>query len=130
MPLHILIPMVVIGIAGITVLLHLLGLTSRVSFADENAARAAWLREFPEDMPDQITLSRNRHAALLQTRRGCGLVWAMGADTTARYVRCAAITRTRGGLRLDLRDFGAAHVHLTLDPEEAETWPALIKGTL
>jgi hypothetical protein len=47
----------------------------------------------------------------------------MGADTTARFLRQARITRTDKGLRVDLPDFAAPHIHLRLDPDEAELWP-------
>ena len=42
MPLSILLPMVILGIAGIAVLLHVLGLSRRATLSDAAAARAAW----------------------------------------------------------------------------------------
>jgi len=129
MPLSILLPMVAVGIAGIAVLLHLLGLSRRALLPDEAAARAAWRREFPDDMPARVTLCHDRSAALIATDRGSGVVWPMGADNTARYLEGARLTPTRTGLRIDLPDYTAPRVHLTLDPDETATWQDALKGT-
>ncbi|MBY5986410.1 MULTISPECIES: hypothetical protein [Roseovarius] len=128
MPLSILLPMVVLGIAGIAVLLHLLGLSQPATFDNEAAAGRAWLREFPEDTPTRITLSHDRHAALVETLQGRGVVWPMGADTTARYLDGAEITQTGTGLRIALPDYTAPRITLTLDPEEARHWPGLMEA--
>ena len=127
MPLSILLPMVVLGIAGIAVLLHMLGLSRPAVLQDEGAARAAWLDEFPADTPLRVVLSHDNHAALIETAQGHGIVWPMGADTTARYVDGARITRTATGLRFDLADYSAPRIHLTLDAAEITRWPALLK---
>ncbi|QFT94131.1 hypothetical protein FIU86_14870 [Roseovarius sp. THAF9] len=129
MPLSILLPMVVLGIAGIAVLLHLLGLSKPATFEDEAAARRAWLREFPEDTPTRVILSHNRHAALIETANGPGVVWPMGADTTARHLDGARITQTDTGLRIDLPDYTAPRITLTLDPDEASLWPGLMEAS-
>ncbi|MGK7651735.1 MULTISPECIES: hypothetical protein [unclassified Roseovarius] len=128
MPLSILLPMVVLGIAGIAVLLHLLGLSKPATFQDEAAARRAWLREFPEDTPTRVILSQDRHAALVETPQGPGVVWPMGADTTARYLDGAQIKQTETGLRITLPDYTAPRITLTLDPEEARHWPGLMEA--
>lgn len=127
MPLHILIPMVVLGIAGITVLLHVLGQSRRATLEDEDAATRAWLREFPEARPSRVILSHDRHAALIETDAGAGVVWPMGMDTAARALDGARITRTNTGLRIDLPDFSAPRIHLTLDEEEAGSWPDMME---
>lgn len=128
MPLSILVPMVVLGIAGIAFLTWWLGLSTPARFADEDAARAGWLDEFPDDPPLRITLCHNHSAALIDTAEGHGIVWPMGADTTARYLTGARLTPTKTGLRIDLPDYTAPHIHLTLSPDEATRWPALIKA--
>lgn len=129
MPLSILLPMVVLGIAGIAVLLHLLGLSQPATFEDEAAARRAWLREFPEDTPTRVILSHDRHAALVETPQGAGVVWPMGADTTARHLDGARVTQTDTGLRIDLPDYTAPRITLTLDPDEARLWPGLMEAS-
>jgi hypothetical protein len=122
MPLSILLPMVVIGIAGIAVLLHLLGLSRPLRFADAAAARAAWAREFPELPAERVILCHNHAAALIETAQGDGVVWPMGADSTGRLLNGARIEPTAHGVRLHLPDFTAPYVHLHLDPDEAALW--------
>lgn len=129
MPLSLLLPMVILGIAGIALLLHLLGLSRPALIASEAAARAAWLREFPEDTPTRVTLSHDNHAALIDTVQGHGIVWPMGADTTARYLTGAEVTRTPTGLNIDLPDYTAPRIRLRLDESELERWPALLEKT-
>ena len=126
MPLQILLPMVVIGIAGIAVLLHMLGLSELARFDDEAAARQAWLREYPDTPPTRVILSHDRHAALIETDFGAGVVWPMGMDTTARTLRGAEIRRTKDGLLVDLPDFTAPRIRLRLNDEEADLWPTLM----
>ena len=130
MPLGILLPLVICGIAGIAVLLHVLGRSKPASLVDEHAARAAWSDEFPDDPATTVVLSHDHRAALLQTRKGPGLVWPMGADTTARFLTDAKITQTTTGLRIDLPDYTAPHIDLRLDPDEARRWPALMEQSL
>jgi hypothetical protein len=57
MPLPVLIALVIGGIAGIALILHLSG-RSRVVALTEVTARAAWLRHFPDDR-----VARDSHAA-------------------------------------------------------------------
>ena len=122
MPLTILLPLVILGIAGIAVLLHLLGLSRTAGFETEASARAAWLREFPDDVPRRITLCRNNSAALIDLADGEGVVWAMGADTTARHLSGAQIDRTDTGVRITLPDYTAPRIHLTLAEDEVPHW--------
>lgn len=127
MPLQILLPMVVIGIAGIVVLLHMLGRSELARLEDDDAARRAWLREYPGTPPARVILSHDRHAALIETARGAGVVWPMGMDTTARFLRGATIRRTKDGLCIDLPDFTAPRIRLRLNDDEADLWPTLME---
>ncbi len=129
MPLNILVPMVVLGIAGIALLLHVLGLSRRKLFGDVAEARAAWLDEFPEDVPTRVVLSHDHRAALVDTEKGHGIVWPMGADSTARYLDGATVACTTTGLRIDLPDYTAPRIDLALDAEEVARWPALMETT-
>lgn len=122
MPLNILLPMVIVGIAGIAVLLHLLGLSRPASFDTETRARAAWLREFPDDVPVRITLCEDHSAALIGLADGFGVVWPMGADTTARHLTGAQIISAKDGIHITLPDYTAPRIHLRLRAEEAAYW--------
>ncbi|WP_371228321.1 hypothetical protein [Roseovarius sp. 2305UL8-3] len=127
MPLTVLVPMVLLGIAGIALLLHVLGLSQRKLFGDVAEARTAWLHEFPEDMPIRLVLSHDHRAALIDTAKGHGIVWPMGADSTARYLDGAKVARTATGLRIDLPDYTAPRIDLELDAEEVARWPQLME---
>lgn len=129
MPLSILLPMVILGIAGIAVLLHLLGWSRPAVLKDETAAEQAWLKEFPEDPPKRVVLSHDQHAALVETSKGRGVVWPMGADTTARYLDNAKISFNSNVLSITLPDYTAPRILLTLDRDEAEQWPQLMERT-
>lgn len=129
MPLHILGIMVIGGIAGIAVLLHLLGLSRPKRFEDKAAARAAWAEEFPEVPVNRAVLCRNRAAALIETPQGPGVVWPMGADSTARFLTGARITRTRDGILIRLPDYTAPRIRLSLDPDEATAWLTALEQT-
>ena len=122
MPLSILLPLVVTGIAGITLMLHLMGYSRRAEIADSATARVLWLRQFPDLPPRDLRVARDRHAALVRTDRGPGLVWSLGADSTARLLTGAEIHRRGGGLVLRLHDFTAPTVTLRLDADEARLW--------
>ncbi|MDA7430942.1 hypothetical protein PGB28_20995 [Primorskyibacter aestuariivivens] len=127
MPLPLLLMLVIGGIAGIAVILHLLGLSRPLAFPDENAARAAWLNEFPDAPPSRVVLSHDHHAALIETSEREGIVWPMGADSTARYLDGARIDRTQEGLVIRLPDYTAPRIRLRLAPEEADLWARDIK---
>ena len=127
MPLSILLPMVIFGIAGIALLLHLMGWSRPAILEDKTAAEHAWLEEFPDDPPKRVVLSHDHHAALVATEKGDGVVWPMGADSTARYLSGAKLLRTGMGLRIDLPDYTAPRIHLRLDADEANQWPTLLE---
>ena len=122
MPLPLLLALVIGGIAGIAVILHLLGLSKPLRFADDAVASRAWLSEFPDAPPTRVVLSHDHHAALIETAQGDGVVWPMGADSTARYLTGARIERTKDGLMIHLPDYTAPRIRLRLDADEADLW--------
>ena len=88
MPLWLLVSLVTGGIAGIALALHLLGLSQR-RLLDPAGLQDEWRRHFPDDTFDapqgsQFLLTGRRDRALLYPDQGAGLLWVMGADTTAR----------------------------------------------
>jgi len=129
MPLNILLPIVVLGIAGIAALLHLLGYSRPKRIASELEARALWAREFPAHPAQTVLVAQDGHAALIQTPQGTGLVWTIGADATARRLQNANATRTASGIRVYLHDFTAPSVSIHLSAHEASTWLARTKGS-
>ena len=129
MPLPVLIALVVGGIAGIAALTWAFGLSAPRRFRSEAEAREAWLREFPRSAVRSVTLCRSGGAALIDSAGGAGIVWPMGVDSTARFLAGARVTRTATGLRMDLPDYTAPVVRLTLNDEEAGAWAAAMGDT-
>ncbi|MEP2531773.1 hypothetical protein [Shimia sp.] len=122
MPLEILLVLVVGGIAGITVILHRLGLSRRFQFENEEAARTAWLREIPDRQPTRIILSPDRMTALIMTDQGPGLAWSHGADTVARPVSGCTTCETETGLRVEFNDIGTPRTDITLPGTDRQHW--------
>lgn len=122
MPLEFLGLLVVGGIAGIALLLHLLGLSTSQQFVSEKDARAAWLRHRPDDQIVSVLLTQDHSAALIETKTGKGLVWSFGADSTARDLDLAKISETAQGLTFTLPEFTAPKVALHLSADEKSFW--------
>jgi len=121
MPLSILLSLVIGGIAAIALLLHLSGRSQRRVLSAEDARRD-WNRHFPDDDIVDVTLAPDSHAALILTRQGPGLLWAMGADTAARRLRDFDLIETPKGLTVRFHDFTAPHVTLHMAPELRARW--------
>ncbi|RFU11896.1 hypothetical protein DZD18_15155 [Rhodobacteraceae bacterium W635] len=122
MPLHILIGLVVVGIVGIAVLTWAFGLSTPLRFADEAQARAAWLRHWPEDRVAAVHIAPDGAAALIETDRGAGVVFAMGADSTGHRLDGAEIRETPTGLRIHFHDFATPRLDVTLPPGARARW--------
>ena len=122
MPLHILLILVVGGIAGIALALHLLGLTA-ASPMTPATARTAWLRAFPDDRIADVAVTSDGRAARIETDLGRGIVWQMGADTCARRLHGDEEAHARRGrVTLYLKDYAAPRVTLTLTQDEEAEW--------
>jgi hypothetical protein len=120
-PLSILLILVGGGIGGIALLLHVLGKSQPVVLSD-NAARAAWLRLYPEDTVLDVILSGTGHAALIKTDQGLGLVWSFGIDTVARQLDGAEIIETANQLKVRFPDFSAPQALIALSETERSDW--------
>ena len=129
MPITVLAALVVFGIAGIAVLTVLFGFNKRRSFIDAEDAGRAWLREFPDLEPRDITLSQDGCHALVQTDQGAGIVWSMGADSAARLLTGARVKQSVKGLDLRLRDYTAPRIRAALTPDQQTIWLKRIKDT-
>ncbi|WP_299689048.1 hypothetical protein [uncultured Tateyamaria sp.] len=122
MPLHILLILVIGGIAGIALALHLLGLTKAPPLT-QASARSAWLRAFPDDRVDRTDVTSDGRAARVETDNGRGVVWQMGADTCARRLHGIEEAHVRRGrVTLYLKDYAAPRVTVTLTQDEQAEW--------
>ena len=121
MPLAVLLPVVVLGIVGIGLILHLTGQSRRFEVSDTRTAQAQWRRHWPEARIRALDLGGG--AALVVDQDGPGLLRPFGADTVApRIVR---LEETPGGLRLGFDGLAAPPVTLRLDPETRARWLTL-----
>ncbi|MGD9861934.1 MAG: hypothetical protein AB7S99_01860 [Pseudodonghicola sp.] len=125
MPLPILIPAVVAGLAVIALLLRL-GARPPRALPDPEAAREAWLRRFPDDTVREVILSRNRHAALILADEGRGLLWSAGAGPQAHRLEDYDLIDRGTALRVIFHDVTGTEVTLRLDDFEARRWRSLL----
>ncbi len=126
MPLEILLVLVVGGIAGITLLLHLTGRSEPFVLTPETA-RAQWLRHAPDDTIIDVTISNDRHAALVRTETGAGLLWSFGADTVARHLLDFDWIERPEGFEIQFHDFGTPGTLIHLDEIERAHWRHLME---
>ncbi|MDO6484736.1 hypothetical protein [Shimia thalassica] len=126
MPLTVLLPLVVFGIAGIAILLHRSGLTAPRRFQDIADVEAAWLREFPDMRPLETHIDRKNQNAVIRTEQGSGLVWCIGADTVARPLEDFAVLETENGLDIKFDDFSAPRAELSLSETDRLYWKTLL----
>ena len=125
MPLWLLGLLVVGGIGGLVALMHALGLSRGLTFADEAEALAHWQRNTGA-AARRALLGPDGRAALIDG--GAGVVWTMGADSTARSLDGARIRTGETGLVIRFPDPGAPV--LRLPPETARAWAPMLAPIL
>ena len=125
MPLTILLPMVIIGMCQgsrcfciFWACRDLPGSTARRRRGLPGCANSRKIRR--RASPCARTTVRR----LIEARQGFGIVWPMGADTTARYLAGASVIQNDIGLRIDLPDYTAPRIqhHTRQGLEEAATF--------
>ncbi|NVO56575.1 hypothetical protein HW561_12325 [Rhodobacteraceae bacterium B1Z28] len=126
MPLEILLVLVVGGIAGITLLLHLTGRSS-LRVLTQEITRRDWQRHFPDDVVVDVTVSHDGHAALVRTETGAGLLWSFGADTVGRHLLDFDWIEHANGFEFQFHDFGSPGVVVHLDEIERRHWQHLME---
>ncbi|WP_146345880.1 hypothetical protein [Falsiphaeobacter marinintestinus] len=126
MPLELLLALVVIGIAGIALLLHLMGRSDQTYLTTEDA-RAQWHRHFPDDDIIDVTLTQDAHAAVVRTREGTGLLWSFGADTVGRHLIDFDMIETEHGLQVMFHDYASPKVTLHLTEFERAHFQTLMR---
>lgn len=124
MPLWVLLPIVIVGIAGIGVLLHLTGHSRVFVLRDDASVRRQWARHWPSVAVTQVDLAGG--AALVLAEFGPALLRPFGADTVAH--RITAMDLAPQGLRLHFGDLAAPPVTLHLDPDARDRWLTLWRG--
>lgn len=120
MPLMVLVPLVVLGIGGIVLILHLLGWSRRFELASDAVVTREWLRHYPEDRIDTILCRAEAGVALVRTKAGAGVLRAFGADTVAH--RVAAMQSVPDGIAIDFGEFAAPRLVVKLPEAEKRLW--------
>jgi len=129
MPLHLLLPIVVLGVLGVALLLHMLGKSKRIVMLNADEVRALWLRQFPNATVLTVDIADAGHQAMVQTTDGPGIAWAMGADVACRLTGNASINENSKGLSILLGDYSAPKVRIALsDPQTRQHWLAILTG--
>lgn len=110
MPLPVLGALVVFGIGGVVLLVHLLRMSRRTVFDDEAAVRACFDHDYPDRRISEVALADDRRAALVLTDAGPGAVTSLGDGAVTRLFSPGDVRKVEereSGLRLALADFGA-----------------------
>jgi len=130
MPLDILLPMVVIGIAGLGLLIRLLRPTPAFCLTSPERARDIWNHRNPRHPAGEIHLNRAGTVALIKTPAGDGLLWSFGADPVTRlFVSPPVCHETGSGLRIITGDFTAPKITIPLpDPDERHLWRRVLEA--
>ncbi len=130
MPLSILLPLVVFGIAGIAVLLHLMGKSRRLAFETVADVERHWHNQYPKFWVERVVMSKGGHHALVDSNVGVGLVWSMGADAACRLLENDATVReTERGLTIATGDYTAPTIFVALpDQNDRRLWTGMITG--
>ncbi len=126
MPLEVLLVLVVFGIAGIALLLHLSGRSQPFQLSPETA-RDQWERHFPDDNIIDVTVAQDGRAALVRTETGPGLLWSLGADTVARHLLDYDLIDRPDGMEIQFHEFGAPRAIVRLSPFELRHWHDLME---
>lgn len=122
MPLYILAPMVVVGLALVIGCGYLLDRKKSRKPLDEAGFRKRFARDFPNEEVDEIILASDGLSALLRLASAgkVGLVFQMGQNQSTRLLEPGSvqhISQTAAGLELVLKDFSAHCVKIELkDP--------------
>lgn len=128
MPLSILLPMVVLGILGVALILHLKGFTESLQFADETEVRQHFHRLLPFTEVGAVLLSQDGHAAIVETPDMRYLIWSFGSDCTVHWLAGADIEDIPAGVHIHLHDFAAPGPKIALSRTEKPLWLTQLRG--
>lgn len=110
MSLALLVVMVVVGVSGVVLIVHLTGGSVHARLADEAAARARFAVDFPEPEVTAAFLTADGEAAFLALADGrVGIVQAIGSKFLTRIVAARDLAEAPrvedAAVTLHLRDF-------------------------
>ncbi|MGB0900164.1 hypothetical protein [Halocynthiibacter sp.] len=128
MPLHILAPMVVVGLIIAWGAMRFAGCSQDLHFNTEGDARLHWLRHRPGAKPRDIIVAADGRAALVEVGSGLWLLRSFGIDSVIHHLGTAQVSAAKQGLTLAFPEYDDPKARLTLTPEECTIWQARINA--
>lgn len=128
MPLHILAPMVVVGLLIAWGTMRWAGCSRDLQFTTAEDARLHWLRHRPGAKPRGIIVASDGRAALVEVASGLWLLRSFGIDSVIHHLDQAQLTPVNQGLTLGFQEYDDPKAKITLTPEEADIWRDRIKA--
>jgi len=128
MPLPILGALVVLGIGGLVLLVHLLGGSKKLRYEDETAAAAALMADYPYVRIRQTVLADDQRAALFNLADGVGFAAPFGKGRLTRVLGpddVSGVEDGPDGLTIHLTDYTAPRLTVKLtNAETRAAWKA------
>ena len=126
MPLPLLGALVVFGIGGLVLLIHLFGWTRQPAFADKDEAAQALLTDYPHAVIQNAGLADERRSALFVLPNAIGYAAPFGDGRLTRVIEVSdlkSVDAAGDGLTLRLTDYTAPRLSVAMrDPTARETW--------
>lgn len=126
MPLHILAPMVVVGLLIAWGAMRWAGCSRDLHFTTVEDARHHWLRHRPGAKPRDIIVASDGRAALIKVASGLWLLRSFGIDSVIHHLGQAQLTPVKQGLTLGFPEYDDPKAQITLTSEETDIWRARI----
>ncbi len=116
MSLELTLIIVVFGIAGVVLLVHLTGGSAKVRLNERAIVLDKWHGEFPYISAKNALLDPDYNAALIDLMDGrTGILWAFGNDVVGRVLESGKLGIRKNKLIIDLPDFTAPHLVIRID---------------
>ena len=129
MPLVVLLPLVIVGVALIVALVRIFAPTAPLIFADIQTATDVWNHRRPRNAARQVFLNARKTHALVTTDKGAGLVWSFGVDPVTRLFTQETTWREKNGLLIiSTGDFTAPRIRIPLeDARQRRQWTQILE---
>lgn len=135
MPLEVLAILVVLGVGGVVLAIHLSGGTITAKLRSPDEAIGRFCEDFPDATINSVIISKNGQTAVLALPGGdCGIVHAVGDRFLTRYFtsdnRPAVQARSGAALSLRINDISwrGSHIVFSSDEERDRALAGLTKG--
>lgn len=130
MPLPILGALVVLGIGGLVLLVHMLGGSKKRLYEDEAAAAADLKQDYPQAQIRQTMLADDRKSALFTLSDGVGFAARFGQGRLTRVLHANDLKRVEegpDGLTIHLADYTAPRLLVRISSAQARAvWKAYL----